>query len=134
MKPTAGTDGRTSTADRTPGSTVYLAIRLPPGVVPSDLAEIQCCLATSARHATASGRPVRYLHGMYVPSQARLLCAFAAESAEVVHAIAESARLPYDRIDDTRAGPERAGGPSALRIRLSPPSHRLNRFGCREMP
>jgi hypothetical protein len=84
-----------------PGShqvTVYLAVDIPPDVVPGDLAAIQRELADAARQIAATGRPVRYLNGMYMPGQARLLCAFAAESAEAVHEAARGVRWPFTEI------------------------------------
>ena len=81
-----------------PPATVYLAIGLPDGTMPGGLAEIQLALADAARQMTESGHPVRYLNGMYMPAQTRLLCVFAAESEETVHAAVERVRLPFVQI------------------------------------
>lgn len=78
-----------------PRATVYLAIGLPDGAMPGGLAEIQLALCDAARQMTESGHPVRYLNGMYMPAQTRLLCVFAAESEETVHATVERVRLPF---------------------------------------
>lgn len=80
-------------------ASVYLAVRLPEGAV-GRLAEIQDTIVEAARHTTEAGRPVRYLHGMYIPGRNCLLCAFVAESREAVDAAARRARLPYAAIDD----------------------------------
>jgi hypothetical protein len=80
-------------------ATVYLAIRLPDGTMPGGLAEIQQRLTDAARKMTESGRHVRYLNGMYMPAQNRLLCVFAAESEEAVDATVELVRLPFERIN-----------------------------------
>jgi hypothetical protein len=92
-----------------PAATVYLAIRLPDGTMPGGLAEVQQRLADAAREVTESGRHVRYLNGMYMPAQNRLLCVFTAASAEAVDATAELVRLPFERInsipDDWDRGP-----------------------------
>lgn len=80
-------------------ATVYLAIRLPDGTMPGGLGEVQQRLADAARKTTESGRHVRYLNGMYMPAQNRLLCVFAAESEEAVDATVELVRLPFERIN-----------------------------------
>lgn len=78
---------------------VYLAVRLPESAA-GRLATIQDTLIEAARHTTATGQQVRYLHGMYIPARNCLLCAFVAESHEAVYAAARRARLPFVRIDD----------------------------------
>jgi hypothetical protein len=78
-----------------PSTTVYLAICLPPGTMPGGLADIQLAITDAARKMTESGHPVRYLNGMYMPAQTRLLCVFAAESEETAHATVDLVRLPY---------------------------------------
>jgi hypothetical protein len=79
--------------------TVYLAIRLPDGTMPGGLAQIQQTLADATRKMTESGRHVRYLNGMYMPAQNRVLCVFAADSEKDVDATVELVRLPYERIE-----------------------------------
>jgi hypothetical protein len=80
-------------------SPVYLAVQLLPGMEPGDLAEIQLALADAARRITATGRPVRYVHGMYLPPQTRLLCMFTAENKEAVHAAARLAQVLFTQVD-----------------------------------
>jgi hypothetical protein len=80
-------------------ATVYLAIRLPDGTMPGGLAQVQQTLTDAARKMTESGRHVRYLNGMYMPAQNRLLCVFAAENEEDVDATVALVRLPYKRIN-----------------------------------
>jgi hypothetical protein len=79
-------------------ATVYMAIGLPADTMPGGLAEVQHALADAARAMTAAGHPVRYVNGMYMPTQTRLLCVFAAESEEAVHATVGLARLPFVQI------------------------------------
>jgi hypothetical protein len=84
-------------------ATVYLSIGLSAGTVPgsetrNDLTAIQLALAEAARRMTASGHPVRYLNGMYMPAQQRLLCVFCGESEETVLATVERVGLPYTQI------------------------------------
>lgn len=79
-------------------ATVYLAIGLPEGTMPGGLATIQLALADAARRMTESGHPVRYLNGMYMPAQTRLLCVFVGESEEAVHAAVRLVGLPFVQI------------------------------------
>jgi hypothetical protein len=78
-----------------PSATVYLSIGLPEGTMPGGLAGIQAALCDAAQEMTASGRPVRYLNGMYMPATTRLLCVFAADSEATVHATVERVKLPF---------------------------------------
>jgi Protein of unknown function (DUF4242) len=104
----------TGGANRPSWTTVYLAFGLPAGNVPGGLAEIQLALAEAARTMTCAGHPVRYLNGMYMPAQTRLLCVFAAENEEAVRATAELVQLPFVQISAIRDrwdhGPDPAGG------------------------
>jgi hypothetical protein len=79
-------------------ATVYLAISLPADTMPGGLATIQLALAEAARKMTETGHQVHYLNGMYMPAQTRLLCVFAADSEETVHATVELVGLPFVRI------------------------------------
>jgi hypothetical protein len=47
---------------------------------------------------TATGTPVRYLHGLFVPGEARCLSLFEADDEAAVAAVNERAQLPYTRI------------------------------------
>lgn len=98
-------------------ATVYMAIGLPAATMPGGLAEVQLALADAARTMTAAGHPVRYVTGMYMPTQTRLLCVFAAETEETVHATVQLVRLPFvqisaitDRRDQDPATGERRPG------------------------
>jgi hypothetical protein len=86
-------------AERCPlPATVYLAIGLPDGTMPGGLAKIQLALAAAARRMSESGHPVRYLNGMYMPAETRLLCVFAGESEETVRATVRLIDLPFVQI------------------------------------
>jgi hypothetical protein len=115
---TERSEGIEDTARRSPDEkgavTVYLSIGLPPGAMPGGLAEIQHSLTDAADRMTRSGHPVRYMNGMYMPAETRLLCVFTAESEEVVHATVRLLRLPFVQLkavtDDqgpTPGGPDR---------------------------
>jgi Protein of unknown function (DUF4242) len=104
VKHPADSPGDSSALSRSPdggpsrSATVYLAIRLPPGTMPGGLAETQFALTRAARAMTESGHPVRYLNGMYMPAETRLLCVFAGETEEAVHAAVELVGLPFTQI------------------------------------
>jgi hypothetical protein len=62
---------------------------------------------SAAASMTRDGRPVRYLHGVFVPGEESLLCVFEASSAGDVAETARRAALRADRIVaaiDLRAG------------------------------
>ncbi|GAA4515477.1 hypothetical protein GCM10023191_085330 [Actinoallomurus oryzae] len=90
--------------------TVYLSIGLPADAMPGGLARIQHSLAAAADRMTRSGHPVRYMNGMYMPAETRLLCVFTAESEEAVHAAVRLLRLPFVQLkavaDDQNPAPE----------------------------
>jgi hypothetical protein len=84
-------------------TTVYLAITLSPHIAPGDLAAIQLTLAYAARRVTATGHPVQFLHGMYLPAHTSLLCEFNAQDERWAHIAARLTRLPYVPVDGTAA-------------------------------
>lgn len=79
-------------------ATFYMAVPLLSGMEPR---EVHLALSRAAGRAMTGGRHVRYLNGMYVPAQARLLCVFVAEDEQAVYAAARLARLPFGRLDVT---------------------------------
>ena len=101
------------------GSTVYLAVTLPTGIAPGDLAGIQRALADAARRSSEGGAPVRFVHGMYLPAHQSLLCAFSAPDERTVHAAARLTGLPFTPIDAATAS--RLTSKSAER----PDTHRM---------
>jgi hypothetical protein len=100
-------------SDRGESTTVYVSIELPADAVSGSLAEIQNALADAAGTLTRSGHPVRYVNGMYLPAQARLLCVFAGESEEAVHAAVGLLRLPFVKIEKVAEGHDQGPAPEA---------------------
>lgn len=104
MNPSSDSHGdspcRAAAGESAPPATVYLAIGLPAGTMPGGLAEIQRTVADAAHRVTAAGHPVRYVNGMYMPAQHRLLCVFAADCDEAVQATMDLVGLPYTRVRD----------------------------------
>ncbi len=92
-----------TTPDAEDGAIIYLAITLPTGIVPGDLADIQYSLADAARRTTGEGLPVRFVHGMYLPTYGSLLCAFSADDVRAVYAAAGLAGFPFRQVDAATA-------------------------------
>jgi hypothetical protein len=56
---------------------------------------------------------VRYLHGLFVPGEARCLCLFEADDEAIVTALNDAAHLPFTRVVealDLPAEPPGSGG------------------------
>ncbi len=82
---------------------VYLAVTLPTGIAPGDLTRVQLALADAARRTSEGGPPVRFVHGMYLPTYGSLLCAFSAPDEGSAHAVARLAGLPFKPVDAATA-------------------------------
>jgi hypothetical protein len=77
---------------------VYVVDRDLPGITLDGLAAMQRATMRVCHDLTAHGTPVRYLHGLFVPGEARCLCLFEANDEAVVAAVNERARAPFTRI------------------------------------
>lgn len=77
---------------------VYLVDRDLPEITLDGLVAMQRAVMAMCRDFTATGTPVRYLHGLFVPGEARCLCLFEANDEAAVAAVNERARLPFTRI------------------------------------
>ncbi len=77
---------------------VYLVDRDLPGMTLDGLVAMQRAVMAACQDLTATGRPVRYLHGLFVPGEARCLCLFEANDEAAVAAVNERAQLPFTRI------------------------------------
>jgi hypothetical protein len=76
----------------------YVADRHQPGLTLEQvMAAQQAALEANRRFAT-EGRPVRYLHSVFVPSEARCLSLFDALNAKLVQELNEVAQIPFTRI------------------------------------
>jgi hypothetical protein len=82
-------------------ATVYVSIPLPDETMPCGLSGLQCALADAAQRMTEMGHPVRYVNGMYMPAESRLLCVFAAESEDAVRATVRLLRIPFVPVHTT---------------------------------
>jgi hypothetical protein len=77
---------------------VYLVDRDLPGITVDGLVAMQRAVLEACRDLTSTGIPVRYLHGLFVPGEARCLCLFEATDEAAVAALNERAQLPFTRI------------------------------------
>jgi Nickel responsive protein SCO4226-like len=77
---------------------VYLVDRDLPGITLDGLVAMQQAVMAICQDFTATGTPVRYLHGLFVPGEARCLCLFEANDEAAVVAVNERAQLPFTRI------------------------------------
>lgn len=77
---------------------VYLVDRDLPGITVDGLVAMQRAVMAMCRDFTAAGTPVRYLHGLFVPGEARCLCLFEANDEAALVALNERAQLPFTRI------------------------------------
>jgi hypothetical protein len=92
---------------------VYLVDRDLPGITLDGLVAMQRAAMAMCQDFTATGTPVRYLHGLFVPGEARCLCLFEADDEVAVAAVNERAQLPFTRIVealDLPPEPARSGG------------------------
>ena len=89
----------------------FLVFRDLPGVTRDQYTAAQHAAADAARRASAAGRDVRYLGGFFLPSAARAICIFDADTAADVTAVNTLAGLPATSIVeaiDVRAAPGQA--------------------------
>jgi len=77
---------------------VYMVDRDLPRITLERLAALQSTESAIAQQFSAAGRPVRYLHSLFIPGEARCLCLFEASDEATVIALNELARLPFTRI------------------------------------
>ncbi len=78
--------------------TVYLVDRDLPRITLDGLVTMQRAAMAMFQNFAATGTPVRYLHGLFVPGEARCLSLFEADDEAAVAAVNERAQLPYTRI------------------------------------
>jgi hypothetical protein len=91
---------------------VYLVDRDLPGITVDGLAALQRATLATCQDFTAAGTPVRYLHGLFVPGEARCLCLFEADDEATVVAVNDTAHLPFTRVVEALDLPAEPGGSS----------------------
>jgi hypothetical protein len=76
----------------------FLVIRQLPGLTRDQYAAAQHAASEAARDASISGRPVRYLRGLFVPDSGRAICIFGAQSLADVITVNERAGVPFTEV------------------------------------
>ncbi len=71
-----------------------------PGITNEQLAGAQRAAIETARRFSQDGKDIRYIRSLVVPSDARCICLFEAENAEVVRQVNEAAQLPFSGISE----------------------------------
>lgn len=79
---------------------IYMVERSLKGIAMSDLAAAQKAAISTAQQFTADGTPVRYVRSTFVPGSGACMCLFEADSADAVKRVNETARIPFDRIQE----------------------------------
>ncbi len=79
---------------------VYMADRHLPGITKDQLAKAQRAAIEEGQRMTVKGKKVRYIRSTFVPGEARCMCLFEAENAQLVKELNETAKIPFTRIID----------------------------------
>lgn len=77
---------------------VYMVERDLPGVTMDQLAVAQKAAIETGQQFTDEGKNVRYIRTTFVPNEARCMCLFEADNAELVREVNETAQIPFTRI------------------------------------
>ena len=77
---------------------VYMVERELPGITMEQLGAAQKAAIETGEEFTANGKNVRYIRTAYVPDDARCMCLFEADSAELVKELNDAAQIPYTRV------------------------------------
>jgi Protein of unknown function (DUF4242) len=77
---------------------VYMVERELPGVSMEQLAAAQQAAIETGQQFTDEGKNVRYIRTTFVPHEARCMCLFEADNAELVKEVNEAAHIPFTRI------------------------------------
>ena len=79
---------------------VYMVERDLPGITMEQLGGAQKCAIEKGQEFTANGKSVRYIRSIFVPGEAKCMCLFEAESAELVKEVNEAAQIPFTHIKE----------------------------------
>jgi len=91
------------------GMPTFLVDRDLPGVSRDQFRAAQRAAINAARMATAGGSAVRYIRGVFVPSEGRAVCLFEAPDAESVRAVNVAAGVAFTHVAEAIEldGPDR---------------------------
>ena len=76
----------------------YMVERELPGISMGQLADAQKAAIDTSKQFTKQGKPVEYIRSTYVPGENKCMCLFEAESADMVKAVNDTAKIPYTRV------------------------------------
>ena len=79
---------------------VYIVERELPGVTMDQLAEAQRAAIETVQRFTSEGKNVRYIRTTFVPGDARCMCLFEADNADLVREVNDAAQIPYTRVTE----------------------------------
>lgn len=79
---------------------VYMVERELPGVTMDQLAAAQRAAIETGQRFTSEGKNVRYIRTTFVPGDARCMCLFEADSADLVREVNDAAQIPYTRVTE----------------------------------
>lgn len=77
---------------------VYMVERELPGVTMEQLAAAQRAAIETGQQFTSEGKNVRYIRTTFVPNEARCMCLFEADNADLVKEVNETAQIPFTRV------------------------------------
>lgn len=77
---------------------VYMVERELPGVTMEQLAAAQRAAIETGQQFTSEGKNVRYIRTTFVPNEARCMCLFEADNADLVKEVNEAAHIPFTRV------------------------------------
>ena len=79
---------------------VYMVERELPGVTMDQLAAAQRAAIETGQRFTSEGKNVRYIRTTFVPGEARCMCLFEADNADLVRQVNDAAKIPYTRVTE----------------------------------
>jgi hypothetical protein len=69
-----------------------------PGISIDQLAGAQKAAIETGQRMTAEGKNVSYIRTTFVPDEAKCMCLFEADNADLVRELNETAQIPFNRI------------------------------------
>jgi len=79
---------------------VFMVERVLPGISMDQLAAAQKAAIETGEQFTADGKNVRYIRTTFVPGEAKAMCLFEADNADLVKEVNEAAQIPFTRITE----------------------------------
>ena len=77
---------------------IFMVERELPGISMDQLAGAQKAAIETGQQMTAAGKNVNYIRTTFVPGEAKCMCLFEADNADLVKELNETAQIPFNRI------------------------------------